>query len=181
MIIKGIHLSLCPPLMRNIIDDVFQVISQTMASDAVIKDSWYCLSLFVCFYSLLEKEEKKRRSWIIKRLLTLKLICNSNGKCTVVLFLENGLWSHHGHVLHIFHWVSVCLNNAEEDTAPLVSVWHFLHFASPLTAIEMLPGTSCQSLLFNFMTSSHPTPPHLTPPSLEMFEHLSSACPCGQG
>lgn len=44
--------------------------------------------------------------------------------------------------------------------------------------IKMLPGTVLQVSTVSFYD---PPTLHLTPPSLEMFEHLSSACPCGHG
>lgn len=84
----------------------------------------------------------------------------------------------------------VCLNEMRDDSTPLVQMWRPLHFTNPLT--QLIRYQACPASLFFFLILRSPTHPRLYThahtqtytwprPSLEMFEHLSSACLCDQG
>lgn len=102
------------------------------------------------------------------------------GKCTVVLLLRKvfGLtsladvslsFSPLGLILYVWKMQkkTVLLYSKCDTpfTLPVLSL-------NPDATRQVLPGLFCLILWPH---------PHQTPPSLEMFEHLSSACPCGHG
>lgn len=91
------------------------------------------------------------------------------------IVIENGLWSHLTCRYQSF-WPPVLIlyvwKNAEEDSAPLVSVWYSLHFASPLTQLrcyQARPASLYCLILW-------PPQPHPLPPQPPTWPHPRLKC-----